>query len=100
MATEGADADCRSAAKREGGEWEGGGEKGGEREIFRQGEGIGIGSSCSGTLANLTLLMGEIDMLDKLESKAYYQAFFWVLIDLIVELLGLIIKPFDNQTES
>jgi len=35
-----------------------------------------------------------------LESKAYYQAFFWVLIDLIVELLGLIIKPFDNQTES
>ncbi len=31
---------------------------------------------------------------------AYYQAFFWVLIDLIVELLGLIIKPFDNQTES
>jgi hypothetical protein len=33
-------------------------------------------------------------------SKAYYQAFFWVLIDLIVELLGLIIKPFDNQIES
>jgi hypothetical protein len=33
-------------------------------------------------------------------SKAYYQAFFWVLIDLIVELLGLIIKPFDNQTVS
>jgi hypothetical protein len=32
--------------------------------------------------------------------KAYYQAFFWVLIDLIVELLGLIVKPFDNQTES
>jgi hypothetical protein len=32
--------------------------------------------------------------------KPYYQAFFWVLIDLIVELLGLIIKPFDNQTES
>ena len=33
-------------------------------------------------------------------TKDYYQAFFWVLIDLIVELLGLIIKPFDNQTES
>jgi hypothetical protein len=33
------------------------------------------------------------------ETKAYYQAF-WVLIDLIVELLGLIVKPFDNQTES
>jgi hypothetical protein len=32
--------------------------------------------------------------------KDYYQAFFWVLIDLIVELVGLIIKPFDNQTES
>jgi hypothetical protein len=36
----------------------------------------------------------------RLNSKAHYQAFFWVLIDLIVELLGLIIKPFDNQTES
>ena len=35
-----------------------------------------------------------------LSFKAYYQSFFWVLIDLIVELLGLIIKPFDNQTES
>jgi len=33
-------------------------------------------------------------------SKAYYQAFLGVLIDLIVELLGLIIKPLDNQTES
>jgi hypothetical protein len=33
-------------------------------------------------------------------AKAYYQAFFRVLIDLIVELFGLIIKPFDNQTES
>ncbi len=32
--------------------------------------------------------------------KAYYQAFFGVLIDLIIELLGLIIKPFDNQAES
>jgi hypothetical protein len=36
----------------------------------------------------------------RVRSKSYYQAFFWVLIDLIVELLGLIIKPFDNQTES
>ena len=36
----------------------------------------------------------------RLPVKAYYQAFFRVLIDLIVELLGLIIKPFDNQTES
>jgi hypothetical protein len=32
-------------------------------------------------------------------SKAHQQALFWVLIDLIVELLGLIMKPFDNQTE-
>ncbi len=32
--------------------------------------------------------------------KTYYQAFWGVLIELIVELLGLIIKPFDNQTES
>jgi hypothetical protein len=37
---------------------------------------------------------------DLLGGKAYYQAFWGVLIDLIVELLGLIIKPFDNQTES
>jgi hypothetical protein len=28
-----------------------------------------------------------------------YQAFFWVLIDLIIGFLGLIIKAFDNQTE-
>ncbi len=34
------------------------------------------------------------------EGKAYYQAFLGVLIDLIFELLGLIIKPFDYQTES
>ena len=34
------------------------------------------------------------------EDKSHYQAFFWVLIDLIVELLGLMIKSFDNQTES
>jgi hypothetical protein len=34
-----------------------------------------------------------------LGDKAHYQAFFWVLIDLIVELLDLIIKLFDNQTE-
>jgi hypothetical protein len=32
--------------------------------------------------------------------KVHYQAFFGVLIDSIVELLVLIIKPFDNQTES
>ena len=55
---------------------EGGGERGGEREIFRQGEGIGIGSSCSGTLANLTLLMGEIDMLDKLEREGIYMSLY------------------------
>ncbi len=51
---------------------EGGGKKGGERKILRQGEVIGIGSSCSGTLVNLTLLMGEIDMLDKLEREGIY----------------------------
>jgi hypothetical protein len=39
-------------------------------------------------------------MTSSLSIKAYYQAFFRVLIDLIVELFGLIIKPFDNQTES
>ena len=31
--------------------------------------------------------------------KAYYHAFFWVLIDLIIGFLDLIINPFDNQTE-
>ena len=36
---------------------------------------------------------------DRVGSKVHYQAFFGVLIDLIVELLVLIIKPFDNQTE-
>ena len=45
-------------------------------------------------------LLGTESRSEPVESKAYYQAFFWVLIDLIVELLGLIIKPFDNQTES
>ena len=33
-------------------------------------------------------------------AKAFYQTFFLVLIDLIVDLLVLIITPFDNQTES
>ena len=32
-------------------------------------------------------------------SKVTYQAFWGVLIDLIMEFLGLIIKPFDNQTK-
>ncbi len=32
-------------------------------------------------------------------SKSWYQAFFWVLIDLIIGFLTLIIKAFDNQTE-
>jgi quinol-cytochrome oxidoreductase complex cytochrome b subunit len=40
----------------------------------------------------------DVDV-DLLSTKDYYQAFFWVLIDLIVELLVLIIKPFDDQTE-
>ena len=31
--------------------------------------------------------------------KVYYQGFFWVLIELIVELLDLIIKPFDTPTK-
>ncbi len=31
--------------------------------------------------------------------KEWYQAFIWVLIDLIIGFLGLIIKAFDNQTE-
>jgi len=43
--------------------------KKGEKTVWRQMTGISIGSSCSGILANLTLLMGEIDMLDRLETK-------------------------------
>jgi hypothetical protein len=43
--------------------------KDGEKMIWRQVTGISIGSSCSGILANLTLLMAEIDMLDKLETQ-------------------------------
>ena len=41
----------------------------GETTIWRQVTGISIGSSCSGILANLTLLMGEIDILEILETK-------------------------------
>jgi hypothetical protein len=65
------------------------------------------------TMAEATLENSDLDSLTFVTSarivkhqakeqqpKAYYQAFFWVLIDLIVELLVLIIKPFDNQTES
>ena len=33
-------------------------------------------------------------------NKVDYQAFLGVLLDLIVDLLGLIIKSFDNQIES
>ena len=33
------------------------------------------------------------------KTKPSYQAFLWVLIDLIMELLDLIINPFDKQTE-
>ena len=43
--------------------------KEGEKTFWRQMTVISIGSSCSGILANLTLLMGEIDMLDRLETK-------------------------------
>jgi hypothetical protein len=42
--------------------------------------------------------MGRLERM-KLGNKDHYEAFWGVLIDLIVELLGLIIKPFDNQTE-
>ena len=71
---------------------EGGGEKGGEREIFRQGEGISIGSSCSDTLANLTLLMGEIDMLDKLEREAIYLSLYNRYMDDISTITDMINK--------
>jgi hypothetical protein len=43
------------------------------------------------------LLFHVLSLYDK--SKVTHQAFFWVLIDLIMELLGLIMKPFDNQTK-
>ena len=42
----------------------------------------------------LTQVMGDVQFF-----KVHYQAFLGVLIDLIVENLGLIIKPLDNQTE-
>ncbi len=42
----------------------------------------------------------QVHRISQPNPKASYQAFFRVLIDLIVELFGLIIKPFDNQTES
>ncbi len=37
--------------------------------VWRQVTGISIDSSCSGILANLTFLMAEMDMLDRLETK-------------------------------
>ncbi len=43
--------------------------KEGEKTVWRQVTGISINSSCNGILANLTLLMTEIDMLDRLETK-------------------------------
>jgi hypothetical protein len=38
--------------------------------------------------------------LARVEVKDTYQAFWGVLIELIIGFLGLIIKAFDNQTES
>jgi hypothetical protein len=46
--------------------------KDGEITVWRQVTGISIGSSCSGILANLTLLMGEMDMLERLETKGIF----------------------------
>jgi hypothetical protein len=46
--------------------------KDGKKTVWRQVVGISIGSSCSGILANLTLLMGEMDMLDRLETKGIF----------------------------
>ena len=45
--------------------------KKGEETVWRQMTGISIGSSYSGILANSTLLMGEIDMLDRLVLITY-----------------------------
>ncbi len=53
-----------------------------------------------GVTKDYKLKVKNLHVSHTLGCKAYYQAFFGVLIDLIVELLGLIIKPFDNQTES
>ncbi len=55
--------------------------------------------SCTSRVAGLQTPPSRVVTVSLL-CKAYYQAFFRVLIDLIVEFLGLIIKPFDNQTES
>ena len=39
-------------------------------------------------------------MVPLVSCKVTYQAFFWVLIDLIIEILDLIIKGLDNQTDK
>ena len=44
--------------------------------------------------------VGNDNSLTSMLTKTYYQAFWGVLIDFIVELLDLIIKSFDNQAES
>jgi hypothetical protein len=46
--------------------------KDGEITVWRHVTCISIGSACSGILANLTLLMGEMDMLDRLETKGIF----------------------------
>ncbi len=48
---------------------------------------------------NRLVYTGLVLELEHLKYKEWYQAFFWVLIDLIIGFLGLIIKAFDNQTE-
>ena len=57
------------------------------------------GTSYNITNDLLLQLMPAIPLLELLPSKVTYQAFFWVLIDLIIELLDLIIKGLDNQTD-
>ncbi len=55
-----------------------------------------VNLSCSSVSVILFFLSGASVPAD----QVLLSSFFGVLIDLIVELLGLIIKPFDNQTES
>ena len=57
-----------------------------------------VGSVCVGGTA-LMCRGRECARLGSATRKVTYQAFFWVLIDLIIELLDLIIKGLDNQTD-
>jgi hypothetical protein len=60
--------------------------KDGKKTVWRKVTGISIGSSCSGILENQMLLMGEMDMLDRLETKSIFLSTYNRYVDDITEI--------------